>query len=170
MSPQINYIPDPADPNILYAQFDARYSAAQQYYNNKVQYGNIDKAAADLAQRNWKQWAVGAVIAKDAGQFGSYRPAPIAANGHTVTWNGSAGVIADSGHPVWSPDPTWNVNDWETSQTGTGEDLVKINDPARNLQGAGGFAGSSAGSSAPAGSITLTLEQLQKLIASIKAT
>jgi hypothetical protein len=172
----INYIPDPMakDANgqpVLYPQNDPHYSAIQQYYNNKAQYATIDQKTAQLAQQSWNQWAVGAVIAKDAGQYSTYvasRPAPVAQHGHTVTWNGSAGVIADSGQPVWSPDPNWNVNDWETSQTGTGENLVKINDPARNKQNSGGFAGSTAGSApnaAPAPDVTALLQQLLAALA-----
>lgn len=165
MFPPISYLPDPKDPTVLWPQDDPHYSGIQQFYNNLGQYRTLDAKAATAAETSWKQWAVGAVIANNAKQFGSYRPAPVAPDGHVVTFNGVNGVITDSGKPVWTPDPTWNVNEWQTSQTGTGEDLVKVNDPAAKLQNAGGFAGVGVGAPQAVSLNPAQMALLQQLLA-----
>lgn len=167
MSPSINYLPDPKDPSVMWPQNDPHYSAAQQYYNDLMQYRFIDQQHRIAGQNDWNQWAIGAVRANEAGQFATYRPAPVAQKSYVVTWDGTSAQVNQTGPLVFVPEPNWNPADWGLQEViptngPAYEKLVKINDPARNRQ-TGGFAGvgTSAGTTSP------DIAALQALVAAL---
>jgi hypothetical protein len=170
IGPSINYLPDPKDPTVFWPQSDPHYSPVQNFYNDTMRYRQIDQAAAQLAERTWKQWSVGLVRLYELGRtadVSSYRPAPVAPAAHRVTWNGSIGVVTQDGPLVYAPPADWNPHDWATSQTGTGEDLVKID---WSRQSSGGRIAAAAPAPAPVSNDTAALQAMvQQLLAALAA-